>query len=387
MPWPISSPRAVRAGDLALGTALCLAAFVELGTGVGQVGEPGAPPVNGWHWLVAAGTTLPLAVRGPAPVVTGLGIQVGAVVSSLLNPPAETLAGGVSIFVVATYTAALGARSLRASVAAGLASLLLVSLYGVTDPRYEAVGSAVANALWVGLVWCVAATVRRTRETGERLAAARAELAVEAERRRVTRDMHDLVAHGLSVVVLRARGAVHDLAGGPAGAEEALRDVDRVASRALADMRRLLAATAEEGRDDGPPVVTPPQPGLAQLEDLLADVRGAGLPVELRTTGEPRPLTAGAELAVFRLVQESLTNVVRHGHARHAQVCLRWRADGLTVEVVDDGRGAAAEASTGGGRGLLGMRERVEILGGRFEAGPAATGGFRTHAVIPVGAL
>ena len=376
-PWP----------DAVLAVVLAGAALVELGTGISGALDPGAPPVTGGHYLLALLLTLPFALRSRAPVPVGLGVQAVAASSLLVLAPVEVLAESVAVFFVATYTAATGAPTWRASVLAGFGSATLLAVYGALDPRYGALGSAIANVVFTALAWTVAAVVRRYREladTAERLAAAQAELAVEAERRRVARELHDVVAHGLSVIVLRARGAVHDLAADPATAEPALRDIDRVASRALTDMRSLLQVTGGgAGSTPGPAALLGPQPILTDLPDLVRDVRESGLPVDLTVTGAARPMTAGTELAAYRVVQESLTNVVRHAGARHAVVRLDWRSDELVVVVRDDGRGDH-EQPAGAGRGLTGMRERVELVGGRLHCGPAAGGGFRVEAVLPV---
>jgi signal transduction histidine kinase len=172
---------------------------------------------------------------------------------------------------------------------------------------------------------------------------------------------------------------VHDLEGDPASAGAALRDIDAVASRALQDMRRLLAVTTS-----GAGLPLAPQPTLADLPELIGDVRATGLDVRLTTAGTARTLTPGAELVAYRVVQESLTNVVRHAAARHTEVRLEWAAGALVIEVADDGCGGTA--GTGGGRGLDGMAERVGLVGGRVDCGPGADGGFRVRAEVPVAA-
>lgn len=374
--------------DVALATVLAGASAVELGTGVSGTQDPGMPEVTGWHWLLAGLLTVPFAVRSRAPVVVGLGVQAVAAAGTALLPPVEVLSQSVAVFLIAPYTAAVGARSWRGSVAAGVASVVLLGTAGLLDPRYEPVGSALANAGFAALAWSVAAVVRRYRalaDTAERLAAAQAQLAVETDRRRVARDLHDVVAHGLSVVVMRARGAVHDLAEDPSSAEAALRDIDRVASRALADMRHMLAVT--EGPDhsgSGAGPLSPP-PALADLPGLVDGIADTGLAVSLEQRGVPRPLTAGVELAAYRVVQESLTNVMRHAGADSAQVRLDWAPGELHVIVRDDGRGTGEAESAGTGRGLSGMRQRVELVGGTLSSGPVSDGGFQVRADFPTG--
>ena len=367
-PWP----------DVLLATALACGAVLELVSGVSGSQEPGRPAATATQVVLALLVTLPLAARGTAPVVVGLGVQAVLLVATTLLVPAELFLTSIAVFVLGPYTAAVGARTWRGSVGAGLASVVLLATQGALDRRYGT-GGALVNGAYVALVWAVAALVRRYRaaaEAARRLADAQAELAVEAERRRVARDLHDVVAHGLSVVVLRARGAVHDLAQDPASAGPALRDIDAVASRALTDMRRLLAVTRT-----GPAVPLSPQPTLADLPELVGDIRATGLDVRLTTAGAERSLTAGAQLAAYRVVQESLTNVVRHAGARRTTVHLQWAEDALVVEVTDDGHGPTA---TPGGHGLVGMRERVLLAGGALDCGPDTGGGFRVRAELPV---
>lgn len=372
--------------DVALAVVLAGASAVELGTGFSGAQDAGMPAVTGWHWLFAGLLTVPFAVRSRAPVVVGLGVQAVAAAATGLLIPVEVLSQSVAVFLIAPYTAAVGARSWRGSIAAGVASALLLATAGLLDPRFEPVGSALANAAFAALAWSVAAVVRRYRalaDTAAQLAAAQAQLAVEADRRRVARELHDVVAHGLSVVVLRARGAVHDLARDPSSAEAALRDIDRVAGRALADMRRMLAVADDpddSGREAGP---LGPQPALADLPELVGGIADTGLAVSLEQRGDPRPLTAGAELAAYRLVQESLTNVIRHAGASSALVRLEWAPGKLLVTVRDDGRGVGERSSAGPGRGLSGMRQRVELVGGTLRCGPVGDGGFQVQADVP----
>jgi signal transduction histidine kinase len=374
--------------DVGPAALLGAAAVTELLSGVSGARDPGQPAVTPAQVLLALAVTLPFAARTAAPVAVGLGVQAVLTLATLVLVPAEVFLVAIAVFVLGPYTAAVGARTWRGSLACGLASALLLATQGALDDRYGT-GAALANATYALLVWGVAALVRRYREAADaarqladaahRLADARAELAVEAERRRVARDLHDVVAHGLSVVVLRARGAVHDLDADPASAGAALRDIDAVASRALQDMRRLLAVTTS-----GAGLPLAPQPTLADLPELVGDVRATGLDVRLTTAGTARTLTPGAELVAYRVVQESLTNVVRHAAARHTEVRLEWAADALVIEVADDGCGGTAGA--GGGRGLDGMQERVGLVGGRVHCGPGADGGFRVRAEVPVAA-
>ncbi|HEX6023861.1 MAG TPA: histidine kinase [Solirubrobacter sp.] len=199
-------------------------------------------------------------------------------------------------------------------------------------------------------------------------------LAAAAERARIAREMHDIVAHNLSVMISLADGAGFMAEREPARSADAMERVSRTGRHALAEMRRLLGVL----RDDEDTALAP-QPGLADLDALLERVRAAGVSPTLETSGTPVPLGAGAELTVYRLVQEALTNTLKHaGPGARATVRLAYDADGVEVEVTDDGPGRARVSA--GGQGLAGMRERAAVYGGALEAGPAPGGGWRVHA-------
>jgi signal transduction histidine kinase len=212
-----------------------------------------------------------------------------------------------------------------------------------------------------------AAQLERERDQQGRLVAA-------AERARIAREMHDIVAHNLSVMIALADGAGFMAERDPARATGAMERVSRTGRHALAEMRRLLGVL----RDDEAAALAP-QPGLPDLDSLLEQVRAAGLHATLETSGAPIALGASAELAVYRLVQEALTNTLKHaGPKAHAVVRLHYDADGVEVEVTDDGEGWPRVSA--GGQGLAGMRERAAVYGGELEAGPAPGGGWRVRA-------
>jgi signal transduction histidine kinase len=211
-----------------------------------------------------------------------------------------------------------------------------------------------------------AAQLERERDQQGRLAAA-------AERARIAREMHDVVAHNLSVMVALADGAGFMAGSDPARSADAIEQVSRTGRHALREMRLLLGVL----RDDEAAALAP-QPGLADLDALLEQVRAAGLRVTLETSGTPVALGSGAELTVYRLVQEALTNTLKHAGANaQATVRLRYDGDGIDVEVADDGRGGSRVAA--GGQGLSGMRERAAVYGGDIEVGPAPAGGWRVR--------
>jgi signal transduction histidine kinase len=221
-----------------------------------------------------------------------------------------------------------------------------------------------------------AAEVRAVRAEGEREAATR--IAVAEERARIARELHDVVAHAVSVMVLQVGAVRHKLPDTLAEQRAALTSVERAGRTALAEMRRLLAAMRREEDE----VEFVPQPGLDRLNALLDEVGRAGLPARLRVDGEPFPLPRGVDLSAFRIVQEGLTNALKHAHASDAAVTLRYRADEVEIEVRDNGAGASR--NDGLGHGLVGVRERVKIYGGEMSAGTAPEGGFVLSTRLPI---
>jgi len=221
-----------------------------------------------------------------------------------------------------------------------------------------------------------AAEERAAQAEREREAAAR--VAVAEERARIARELHDIVAHAVSVMVLQVGAVRHKLPAASAEDREALTGVERAGRTALAEMRRLLAAMRREG-DEAELV---PQPGLDGLDSLLDEIGRAGLPVELHVDGEPFPLPRGVDLSAYRIVQEGLTNALKHARASDADVTVRYRPDELEIEVRDNGHGSTT--SDGLGHGLVGIRERVKIYDGVMSAGTAVEGGFVLTTRLPL---
>jgi signal transduction histidine kinase len=221
-----------------------------------------------------------------------------------------------------------------------------------------------------------AAEVRAARAERDREAVAR--VAVAEERSRIARELHDIVAHAVSVMVLQVGAVRHKLPDAMAEDREALRGVERAGRTALSEMRRLLAAM----RPDGDEAELVPQPGLDGLDALLAEVGRAGLPVELHLEGQPYPLPRGLDLSVYRIVQEGLTNALKHARASDADVIVRYRPDEVEVEVRDNGDGT--KISDGLGHGLVGIRERVKIYGGEMSARTKPEGGFVLSTRLPI---
>ncbi|MBO0513430.1 sensor histidine kinase [Streptomyces beijiangensis] len=222
----------------------------------------------------------------------------------------------------------------------------------------------------------------------EREREAQSKVAVAAERARIARELHDVVAHNVSVMVVQADGAAYVLDASPDQAKQALETISSTGRQALAEMRRLLGVLRTGEHQEAGEYV--PQPDVQQIEDLVEQVRTAGLTVDFRVEGTARPLPSGVELTAYRIVQEALTNTRKHGGPdAGASVRLVYFDDGLGLLVEDDGRGAAHEmyedgGADGAGHGLIGMRERIGMVGGTLDAGPRPGGGFRISALLPL---
>jgi signal transduction histidine kinase len=243
-------------------------------------------------------------------------------------------------------------------------------------PALFAIGWLTGFALRERAAQAAAAEERASHAEREREAAAR--VAVAEERARIARELHDIVAHSVSVIVLHVGAVRHNLPETMGPDKDALRGVEETGRTALADMRRLLGAM----RHDGDHLDLAPQPGLGSIDPLLDDFRRAGLPVRLQVDGEPVALPRGLDLSAYRIVQEGLTNALKHAHASHADVVVRYGCDQLQIDVRDDGAGTSP--SDGLGHGLVGVRERVKIYGGEMTAGAAAGGGFVLTTSLPL---
>ncbi len=224
---------------------------------------------------------------------------------------------------------------------------------------------------------------RAYRERAEQLDAVReqrASTAASGERARIARELHDVIAHSVSVMVIQAAGARTVMGSEPERADASLRSVERAGREALAEMRRLLGAL-DGGRD---PRALAPQPGLADIEDLLARTRAAGLTTDLFVEGAATPLSPALDLCAYRIVQEALTNAIKHAGPASAEVRVRWECDALELEVIDDGRGLVSDNGFAGGHGIAGMRERAALHGGSIQAGAGLVRGFTIRARLPL---
>jgi signal transduction histidine kinase len=341
--------------------------------------------------------TLPLLVRRRWPIPV-LGVTLGATVlhAALVQGQVvnESLGALVALFTVAER------YERRVSVAAAL--VLAVSFAGVIIYRAGAqiaVAGFIQTMLAVVIVLALGDWARTRRhysaaiEENARLQEAEREdqsrRAVEDERERIARELHDIVTHHVSVIVIQAGAGLTALDRRPDRARSALEAIDRTGREALTDMRRMLGILGENRGSDAPADAADasrePMPGLGRLGRLIEEVRAAGLPVELSMEGDRRPLDAGVELSAYRIVQEALTNALKHARGARARVRLSYETRAIDIDVTDEGgRGRRDTGDTAsGGRGLIGMRERVALYGGDFEAAPTPTG-FRVHARLPI---
>jgi len=316
------------------------------------------------YWLLAAGISFTDWQLIPSAVSL---FPVGMAVAFLLGNLRDPLRAGLGLAVV------VGSSTLIVYNIPGHANAELVFV-----PVEFAISWVAGFALRERAEQAEAAELRAALAERERDAAAR--VAVAEERARIARELHDIVAHAVSVMVLQVGAVRHKLPDALAEDREALRGVERAGRTALAEMRRLLGAM----RRDGDEAELVPQPGLDGLDSLVDEVSRAGLPVRLHVDGEPFPLPRGVELSAYRIVQEGLTNALKHARASDADVTVRYRLDELEIEVRDNGKGSAT--SDGLGHGLVGVRERVKIYGGEMSAGKANGGGFVLSTRLPVGA-
>jgi signal transduction histidine kinase len=342
-------------------------------------------------WGDVAVSTLLLACvpfRRRAPVATFAVVSVICLAQIALL---DHIVAGDVVALIALYTIVAYGPGTRVGVAATACAALGAALGTVRWERADGV-TLVETAVTTVVSCLLAATLgawRRSRraqlealEERNRLLAQerdqQAAVGAALERARIARELHDVVAHSLSVIVVQADGAAAGAEQRPAAAAAALRTIGETGREALAQMRRLLGVLRAEGGTE-----LAPQPGAAQLDALVAQVAKAGVPAALTVEGKPVPIAAEVGVTVYRLAQEALTNVLKHGgRVDHVDVVLGYREGAVELLVRDDGAGGAP--GDGGGHGLVGMRERVDLHHGTLAAGPRDGGGFEVHAVIPV---
>jgi signal transduction histidine kinase len=416
IPWYETGPRSIREG-MAPGTRWGYGRamkrwdrLLRLGTRLGDVAIPAvlaalalndiwgaslsSPPFHGPRGVQTAGAllmTVPLGWRRRYPIAVLCCVLAGAAVEwPWMRSEGQLSFEAFISALVAWYSVGAHADPRRGSRAALIAAVPLVAADVADDiAGYHSPFDDIALYILLAAAWGLGNAFHRhgTREREleahaaalEREREQKALLAAAEERARIARELHDVVAHSVSVMVVQVGAARGILDTEPATARDSLLAAERTGREALAEMRRMLGIVRQRADGDG----LAPQPGLAHIEGLLERARHAGLEVDLCTEGDPHALPPGLDLAAYRIVQESLTNAVKHAGRAHATVLLRYAPDRLEIEVRDDGRGPS-EQSAEPGHGLVGMRERVALYGGALDAGAADGGGFAVRARLPV---
>jgi signal transduction histidine kinase len=380
----IAGRRAPSVVDWLLTLALSILALLEAAGGM----YPGPVAVAATVQIAAI---LPVAFRRLAPVrAIAIGVAISLpyiAVYGSVNSLASLLAGLVLIYSVGRHTEG---RALLAGSAIGLFSVVLQGLGGTFQSLTDWVFALIL--MGAALIFGIALRVQVERSIALAIAADRAQreqeataqAAVQEERARIARELHDVVAHNVGLIVLQAGGARSVLDSDPERARAALRQVEETGRQTLTEMRHLVGILREDEGEERQPL-----PRLERLPALVDEARAAGLTVDLVVEGPRVELPAGLELAAYRLIQEALTNVRKHAPAAHARVRLAYQIDRLRIDVTNDGGPSGAAAATARnasdpGHGLIGMRERVQVYGGRMQTGVMPGGGFQVEVTLPI---
>ena len=376
----------VQAIDLLVALVLTGAAIAVV---IGRPEEPGFRSNDLLGALLVLGQTLPLAVRRRAPMQVLVVISIALVLHSALGY--EVVQAGTVSSLISVYGAASLTDNRTGLVAAIITACAVGGFYATNRGDWNAVDIFATSATW-GLGWLFGTFVRLRGEQAEAAGArvvsleleqeARAREAVADERARMTRELHDIVGHALNLIVIQASGAQRVFDSKPDVPRETLASIESTGREALVEMERMLGVlSAYEATN-----ASGPQPGLDQLQSLATHVSEAGIPVEVLIEGERHEVPASVDLSAYRIIQESLTNSLKHSGASLATVTVRYRSEDLEVEVVDNGSGVSkpVDSRYRGGRGHLGMQERVALFGGEISMGALIPGpGYRVWAKLP----
>lgn len=376
-----------RSGPCSLDGVIALAALVAC-----ELELALSDNIDGPRWVnavAAAGVTLPIAWRRRFPAVVAPLVAAFVAWQELMNGDlTENSITPIVTLPLAVYSLGVLLERRAALISFGVTMALLWT--AVISSGTQTLDNFVFSLILAGGPFLVGrivnariALARELREKARRIEREGDEqkkLAVAEERARIAREMHDVVAHNVSVMVVQASAARRMIDHDPERAREALTSVEQTGREALSEMRRMLDVLRSEGEG----ATLAPQPSINELEGLLDLAREAGLDVDLEVEGERRRVSSSVDLSTFRIVQEALSNTIKHGHAAHAHVRLRFTDEAMEVDVIDDGHGAAPQETNGRGQGLVGMQERVAMLGGSFEAGYGANGGFKVRATLPL---
>jgi signal transduction histidine kinase len=336
--------------------------------------------------------TLPVAARRVAPLgaltvsVAAISLHIGIGYEGV---PAGTFAALVIVYSAASLT------GLREAILAALITTAGIIIYFTTDRGDPGPTQAVTTFATYAASWGLGVYARSRRAYTsiveerasllEREREVRAREAVAGERARIARELHDMVGHALNLMVIQSGGAQRVFESRPELVRESLASIEATGRQALTEMERMLGMLrGTEASDES----LSPQPGLSDVDTLAARVSEAGLPVDVTIEGAPVALPASIDLSAYRIIQEALTNALKHAGPARAGVHIRYLSDSLELEIVDDGHGASRDGvgdDRGGGRGLVGMNERVGLFGGELSAAPRLEGGFRVHARLPLG--
>lgn len=368
--------------------ALALAAAVLMVLGTSGVSARNTPDPMGWLLLLGAAAVLVFRRRWPIQVMATT-IVLGLAYTTLGNPGAfYTVAIGVGIYSVA----AAGHRLVALAGVAGSFGLFLAADLLLETGHILTGGGVLWFLGWLtvaGLLGEVArgrseylAAIQQRALEAERTREEEARRRAGEERMRIARDLHDILAHSISIINVQAGAALHHLDTNPDEARVALVTVRDTGKQVLRELKSSIGVLRDSGHSEAPRT---PSPGIADIDQLVTATRDTGLSVDLEQAGDPNPVPADVELAAYRIVQESLTNVTRHASATKVTVRVDRRPEELVVRIDDDGLGS--RAATGRGHGITGMKERVAALGGQFYAGPKSGGGFRVEGRIPLADL
>ncbi|WP_029068385.1 sensor histidine kinase [Jonesia quinghaiensis] len=384
--------------DLAIAGVLVLIGVpLSVAAGQGGLWFFGFDTIGAWSGVFAFLLLAPLGLRHRYPIPVVATVYTVALLHMLLGPPIPLVAAfavPAVLYNTAAHGPVWGHRLALFSAFAGAALFGLLATDGPQRIAATFVAFFTLCLLFVA-VWALGlmrrariAQLRALRDRNRALESEQdrqKELGAVAERTRIAREMHDIVAHSLSVMIAQADGGRYAAASNPAVAKDALDTIAETGRAALADMRRLLGVLRQDDGGSGTPTLgeLAPQPAGDNLETLINQIRASGVRVSLVRVGSPRNLPPGAGLTLYRVCQEALTNILKHaGPDPTVTIVLTWSSAAVTLEVEDDGRGVSA--SDGQGMGLLGMRERAGLFGGTVRTGPRPGGGFRVHLVLPL---
>jgi signal transduction histidine kinase len=362
-----------RRGDETLAAGLTAVALVQ----ILLLDESAGARLAAAAGAVALGVAAARRVRMPLAFL-GLLLVLSAAETALPKRLVDVEAIGLFV-LLAVYSAAAHTNGRRTLLGGGLTFVLYITAMA-TDPDGINLAGIIFFALVFGGPWVAGRVIRHRRLNERRLEheKAEAEAAIVEERTRIARELHDVVAHSISVMVLQARGGRRVIDADMGEARDAFGVIERTGHQALEEMRRLLGMLRASDEE----LALAPQPSLQQLDRLVEQVRAAGLPVEVTVEGNPGELPPGVDLSAYRIVQEALTNALKHAGPARARVAVRYGEDELELEIADDGAGTGDAG--GSGHGLIGMRERVSVYGGELEAGRRPGGGYALRARLPL---